>query len=345
MDCELRLSRRTDGWTALLIEAGQPVELRLADDDALGVGDRFLAQVQRKLPKLQAAFVDLGDAGVGYLEAADLTGPIPVADRYAKLHEGDRLLVQLKRPARGDKQPRVSAKLEFSDASLAWQPFGDRRRVSKRIEDEVERKRLQHWARQQGSGTIVVRTRAAGQDEAALTRALQRLHAQHERCRDAAQKLTEPGRIGTAPSGLQRLAREFSGLHPTRVLYTDAPELDVWRREAGERRVELPGGGSIVIEPTEALIAIDVNTGARSALEANLEAAEAIAREIRWRDLAGAIVIDFVDMDLREDRLRVERRLRDALQRDRRTHRIAGWTALDHLELSRQRDSASWLER
>ena len=100
-----------------------------------------------------------------------------------------------------------------------------------------------------------------------------------------------------------------------------------------------------MIERTEALTAIDVNTGVRGALDVNLQAADAIAHEVRWRDLAGAIVIDFVDMASREERAQVEQRLRRALSRDRRTLRVAGWTALGHLELSRQRDSDSWLER
>ena len=386
MAYELRLSRQAGRRWALLMQDGEAVEISLLNSasKAAGeaeVGDYFAARVRRKVPSLGAAFVEIAPQLEAYLEASDLPGDGSPAERLTQLVDGALIAVQVRRGAVGGKRARVSAKLEFSGRQLAYRPEGDRRRISRRIVDEQERQRLDGWLGRVAAGGVVLRTAAGGASDAELDAELQRLIRNSEELAAELRGCSAPAQLGRPADRLGRLLDSLATRPLRRVvvesrdeadeiaprltadcdlvvhegasdLYT-ASHMDDHLRCATRRRLHLPSGGSIVIERTEALIAIDVNTAAirsvgdaeRTLVAVNLEAAKEIARQIRLRDLCGTIVIDFIDMKASQDRDAVAEALREGMEEDRRTHRVAGWTPLGLCEISRRREGATWSEQ
>jgi ribonuclease E len=365
---------------------GEAVEISLISSasgaaDGAAVGDYFAARVKRKVPSLGAAFVEIEPQLEAYLEASDLPGEGTPAERLTQLADGALIAVQVRRGAVGGKRARVSAKLEFSGRQLAYRPEGERRRISRRIIDEQERQRLDGWLGRVAAGGVVLRTAAGGASDSELDAELQQLIRSSEALAAELRRAPGPSQLGRPVDRLGRLldslatrplrrvvvesrdeADEIAPRLPADcdlVVHSEATDLyaasrmDDHLRRAAQRRLHLPSGGSIVIERTEALIAIDVNTAAirsvgnaeRTVVAVNLEAAKEIARQIRLRDLCGTIVIDFIDMKASEDREAVAEALREGMQHDRRTHRVAGWTPLGLCEISRRREGASWSER
>ncbi len=287
--------------------------------------------------------------------------------------------MQVKREAHASKRARVSAKLDLAGTYMTVRPYGSGVAVSRRIRDEAERGRLARWARSSG-GRVLVRTAAQGVADGRLQEERDRLARRVARLTRAARSGTAPGLLEAGPGVLRRLVRDYAARGLSRVVVeTDADETaaadllsdrgllerhdgpgalvhsaGIWdaTQRALEPRVELASGASLTVEPTQAFWAIDVDAGrvrrtgdvpAASAI--NLEAADRIGAEIRLRDLAGTIVIDFLSAAGDGEREEVVGRLRRSLRADRRYLRIAGWTRLGLCEVARRREGRSLLER
>jgi ribonuclease E len=301
-----------------------------------------------------------------------------------------RVLVQVMKEPTGNKGPRLTGNISLPGRYVVLLPFGRGVNLSRRIRSEAERNRLRALAilvKPAGMG-ILVRTEADGMPEEQIIEDLDNLQRQWEgiqqdvattrqptlldRERDFVQRVlrdlysTEVNRIVTDSSdGLRRIKQHLlnwgDGKIPSGLLLDHhrerTPILEYFRVNAGIRealkpRVDLPSGGYIIIEPTEALTVIDVNSGSftksqtsrETVLWTNCEAAVEIARQIRLRNIAGVIVVDFIDMDTRRDQLQLLEYFNKALRADKSRPQIAQLTELGLVELTRKRQGQSIYE-
>ncbi|MBD2100704.1 Rne/Rng family ribonuclease [Leptolyngbya sp. FACHB-261] len=301
-----------------------------------------------------------------------------------------KVLVQIMKEPTGNKGPRLTGNITLPGRYLVLMPFGRGVNLSRRIRSENERNRLRALAiliKPAGMG-LLVRTEAEEMTEEAIMEDLDTLMKSWETIQQEATTTRAPALLNRDDDFIQRVLRDVysadvnrivvdsstglkrvkqyltnwsAGKPPTGVFIDHhrdrAPILEYFRvnaaiREALRPRVDLPSGGYIIIEPTEALTVIDVNSGSftRSAtsretvLWTNCEAATEIARQLRLRNIAGVIIVDFIDMDARRDQLQVLEHFSKALKADKSRPQIAQLTELGLIELTRKRQGQSIYE-
>lgn len=301
-----------------------------------------------------------------------------------------RVLVQVMKEPTGNKGPRLTGNISLPGRYVVLLPFGRGVNLSRRIRSEAERNRLRALAilvKPAGMG-ILVRTEADGMPEEQIIEDLDNLQRQWEgiqqdvattrqptlldRERDFVQRVlrdlyaNDVNRIVTDTSdGLRRIKQHLLGWgdgkipaglmldhHRERTSILEYFRVNAGIREALKPRVDLPSGGYIIIEPTEALTVIDVNSGSftksqtsrETVLWTNCEAAAEIARQVRLRNIAGVIVVDFIDMDTRRDQLQLLEHFNKALRSDKSRPQIAQLTELGLVELTRKRQGQSIYE-
>ena len=350
------------------------------------VGNIYLGRVQNVLPSMEAAFVDVGRGRNAVLYAGevnwDAVGMEGKPRRIeAALKSGDPVLVQVTKDPIGHKGARLTSQITLAGRYLVLIPGGSMMGISRKLPDK-ERARLKKILKAvvpSGSG-VIVRTAAEGATEEQIRDDVARLTRQWE---DIEKKRTNTKSAPTLLRGEPELAvrvvrdifnEDFSKLviegrdtYATVKEYVDelSPELsdrveqwvgteDVFHAhrideqlaKGMDRKVWLPSGGTLIIDRTEAMTVIDVNTGrftgAGGTLEEtvtrnNLEAAEEIVRQLRLRDIGGMVVIDFVDMVLESNRDLVLRRLVECLGRDRTRHQVTEVTSLGLVQMTRKR--------
>ncbi|MEY4168960.1 MAG: hypothetical protein RLZ94_33, partial [Actinomycetota bacterium] len=356
------------------------------------VGNVYLGRVQNVLPSMEAAFVDIGRgrnavlyAGEVNWDAAGLEGQ-PRRIEMA-LKSGDPVLVQVTKDPIGQKGARLTSQVSLPGRYLVYVPDGSMTGISRKLPD-TERTRLKSILKKvmpEGAG-VIVRTAAEGASEEELTRDVQRLQAQWEEIEQAAAKAQPPAQLSAEPDLAVKVIRDVfnedfaklvvsgSGVAKDVRAYVDADAPDLAARvetwtdtkdvfaayrveeqltKALDRKVWLPSGGSLVIDRTEAMTVIDVNTGKfvgqggnleETVTKNNLEAAEEIVRQLRLRDIGGIIVVDFIDMVLESNRDLVLRRLVECLGRDRTKHQVAEVTSLGLVQMTRKRIGQGLLE-
>jgi ribonuclease G len=302
----------------------------------------------------------------------------PIQDVVKK---GQELVVQVSKEPISTKGPRVTANISLPGRFLVYMPGSDHVGVSRKIEEREERARLRALAREilpEGAGGVIVRTVGEELTQETFQRELNSLMGTWK-------QIQKRARRGRAPAPVHREAKLTAGIirdlfsqkvdsltvdsrdvhaevvkylelvDPTLVervqLYEepvplfDALGIEKAIHEAFQRKVNLPSGGYIIIEPTEALVSIDVNTGRytgkkdpeKTILKTNLDAAKEIARQIRLRDTGGIIVCDFIDMESKQNRERVLQELRTHLARDRARTKAFQVSELGLIEMTRQR--------
>ncbi|MGB3202382.1 MAG: Rne/Rng family ribonuclease, partial [Nodosilinea sp.] len=301
-----------------------------------------------------------------------------------------KVLVQIMKEPTGNKGPRLTGNISLPGRYLVLMPSGRGVNLSRRIRSESERNRLRALAilvKPAGMG-LLVRTEAEGISENAIIEDLETLQKQWESIQQQALSTRPPALLNRDDDFIQRVLRDAynadvnrivtdsstgmkrvkqhlsnwsDGQVPTGVLIDHhrerTPILEYFRvnaaiREALKPRVDLPSGGYIIIERTEALTVIDVNSGSftRSAtaretvLWTNCEAATEIARQLRLRNIAGVIVVDFIDMDSRRDKLQVLEHFNKALRSDKARPQISQLSELGLVELTRKRQGQNIYE-
>ena len=301
-----------------------------------------------------------------------------------------KVLVQVMKEPTGTKGPRLTGNITLPGRYLVLMPFGRGVNLSRRIKSESERNRLRALAilvKPAGMG-LLVRTEAEGRAEEAIMEDLEDLQKRWEAIQQEAHSTRAPALLNRDDDFIQRVLRDMynadvnrivvdshtglkrvkqhlmgwsGGRSPQGVLIDHHNErtsvLEYFRvnaaiREALKPRVDLPSGGYIIIEPTEALTVIDVNSGSftRSAtaretvLWTNCEAAAEIARQLRLRNLAGVIVVDFIDMDSRRDQLQLLEHFTKALKADKARPQVAQLSELGLVELTRKRQGQNIYE-
>lgn len=360
--------------------------------DASLIGNVYLGRVQNVLPSMEAAFVDIGRGRNAVLYSGEVdwdaveTGNQPRRIELA-LKSGDKVLVQVTKDPVGHKGARLTSQISLPGRYLVYVPGGAMNGISRKLPD-TERARLKRILKEvlpESSG-VIVRTAAEGATEEQLTHDVQRLTTQWEHINRQVESIQAPALLHAEPDLLVKIVRDvfnedFSKMliqgddafqTITSYLQSVAPDLlervaryegegdpfDDFRiteqiEKALDRKVWLPSGGSLVIDRTEAMTVIDVNTGKfvgsggnleETVTKNNLEAAEEIVRQLRLRDIGGIIVVDFIDMVLESNRDLVLRRLVECLSRDRTKHQVAEVTSLGLVQMTRKKLGLGLLE-
>ena len=366
------ITKLRDTVTAALLEDGRVREFQPEPRETSLVGNIYTGRVKHILRNIEAAFVEFAPAKNGYLSLRD--------NGLADLREGSELAVQVEKDAVKTKEPVLTANLSFSGRYTVVTAVRRQRALSARITDKEERERLREILEkyEHPEFGIIARTEAAGVSEEMILAEAESLTSEARSVLEKSRTRTpetllysaEPSYIRIIRGNLRNMERITTDIPECRdrileFLRREAPELEdrfvfyedesyplrsLYRLEkaledALERRVWLKSGGYLVIEPTEALTVIDVNTGKYSdrkrmdetVLAINLEAAEASAGQMRLRNLSGIILIDFINMRREEDRETLMRTLRSELRKDPVKTVLVDITGLGLVEITRKK--------
>ncbi|MFY1636963.1 Rne/Rng family ribonuclease [Solwaraspora sp. WMMB335] len=393
VDRDMVVRQRGDRTQIAVLEDGILVEhyVTRASSGTMA-GNVYLGKVQNVLPSMEAAFVDVGRGRNAVLYAGEVNWDATGLEGRARsieqaLRSGDSVLVQVTKDPIGHKGARLTSHIALSGRHLVYVPNGNASGISRKLPD-TERKRLRDILKKlipDGAG-VIVRTAAEGASEDELSRDVKRLQAQWEDIQAKASSGGAPVLLYEEPDLVIRVVRDLFNedfrelivqgdtayeMVESYLAHVSPDLLPRLRRHAAvadvfterrideqilkglDRKVFLPSGGHLVIDRTEAMTVIDVNTGkytgAGGNLEEtvtrnNLEAAEEIVRQLRLRDIGGIVVIDFIDMVLESNRELVLRRLTECLGRDRTKHQVTEITSLGLVQMTRKRIGAGLLE-
>ncbi len=363
------------------------------DESSSVAGNIYLAVARNVLPGMEAAFLDFGASKNGVLYASDVAssdrrnGGKNTKRIEDVLKEGDKVLVQVTKDAMGAKGARLTGIPSLPGRYLVLVPDSESVGISRRL-PEGDRNRLRdviNTVRPDGFG-VIVRTAALYASAEELAADISRLTKQWTSIKSEADKGEAPRLIHEEPELLIKVIREHFTADFRKLMIDDkksydtvidylqstAPDLvskvhlyeeeiplfdryhvDDQLKKALDRKVYLPSGGHLVIDRTEALTVIDVNTGKfvgsstleETVLQNNLEAAEEIGRQLRLRDIGGIIVIDFIDMETTENQQKVLRRLKENLAKDKTRTQVFEVSHLGLVEMTRKNVSAGLLEQ
>ncbi len=380
-----------DETRVAVLENGQLVEIDVSRGGKRSmVGDIYWAQVENVLPGMEAAFVKIGHARNALLYLGDVFVEQKEGCREQNiknlLKPGQKLMVQVNRDPMGSKGARLTSYISIAGRYLVLMPQVRTVGVSQKLHPD-ERARLRKVIEDLKPADlgVIVRTAASERGAKELRRDLEFLLRKWKEIKEAAQRQPAPSLLYSEPELEVRVTRDLLSDDWDRVI-TDSPDahrrlreylkavapwlaekvvlyqgkeplfraLDINRqiKEALRREVPLPSGGSIVIDPTEALTAIDVNTGryvGKSSLEEtvlrnNIEAAREVVRQLRLRDIGGIIVIDFIDMMEPKNRREVLQVLEAELAKDRTKSYVVELSRLGLVEMTRKNVSEGLIE-
>lgn len=348
------------------------------------LGDVYLAKVDNILPSIDAAFVDVGSDKMGFLHAEDIIGKGALKD---KIKPRQNLIVQVVKEPTGHKGPRVTTMLSIPGRFLVLMPQETGVNVSRKITSAKERARLKsvvNLIKPVGVG-VIVRTEAEGQTEAEIQDDLEMLLEKWNTIITAAESHSAPCIIHRDQDLLYRVIREACTEDVTKITVDTAfahqrvtQLLQAWNmnknitvetykgsqpllvasgihkeiKAALQVKVNLPSGGYLFIQPTEALTVIDVNSGKfissatqdETILKTNIEAVHEIARQLKLRNIGGMVIIDFIDMNSRTDKLAIMQELELALEDDKSKPQVGQLSDLGLVELTRHRQGQSLSE-
>lgn len=348
------------------------------------LGDVYLATVDNILPSIDAAFVNVGTDKMGFLHAEDVMGKGTLKE---KLKPKQKLIVQVVKEPTGHKGPRVTTEISLPGRFLVLMPYEPGVSISKKIENSKERARLKaimNLIKPVGVG-VIIRTEAEGQTEADIQEDLEILLEKWNNIITSAESLTPPNLIYRDQDLLYRVIREactddvkeivvdtafalnrvqnilqnwhinknvqvtlYKGTEPLLI----ATDIHKEIKAALNVKVNMPSGGYLFIQQTEALTVIDVNSGKftssatqdETILKTNIEAVHEIARQLRLRNIGGMVIIDFIDMLSRADKLAIMEELEIALEPDKAKPQVGQLSDLGLVELTRHRQGQSLSE-
>lgn len=348
------------------------------------LGDVYLATVDNILPSIDAAFVNVGTDRMGFLHAEDVMGKGTLKE---KLSPKQKLVVQVVKEPTGHKGPRVTTEISLPGRFLVLMPNEPGVSVSKKIENSKERARLKsivNLIKPVGVG-VIIRTEAEGQSEADIQEDLEILLEKWNNIITSSETLTPPNLIYRDQDLLYRVIREactddvkeiivdtpfamnrvqnilqnwhisknvqvtlYKGTEPLLIAMDIHKEI----KAALNVKVNMPSGGYLFIQQTEALTVIDVNSGKftssstqdETILKTNIEAVHEIARQLRLRNIGGMVIVDFIDMMSRADKLAMMEELEIALEPDKAKPQVGQLSDLGLVELTRHRQGQSLSE-
>ncbi len=366
-----------------VMENGKVSDFIISRGDVI-LGDVYLATVDNILPSIDAAFVNVGTDKMGFLHAQDVMGKGSLKD---KLFPKQKLIVQVVKEPTGHKGPRVTTEISLPGRFLVLMPNEPGISISKKIENSRERARLKSVVsliKPVGVG-VIIRTEAEGQSEADIQEDLEILLEKWNNIITSAETLTPPNLLYRDQDLLYRTIREactedvkeivvdtafalqrvqniLQNWHMSKniqvTLYKGTEPLliaeDIHKeiKAALNVKVNMPSGGYLFIQQTEALTVIDVNSGKftssstqdETILKTNIEAVHEIARQLRLRNIGGMIIVDFIDMMSRADKLAMLEELEIALEPDKAKPQVGQISDLGLVELTRHRQGQSLSE-
>ncbi|MGE5544196.1 MAG: Rne/Rng family ribonuclease [Bacillota bacterium] len=363
-----------------IVEDGRLVELHYEEDDDR-VGNIYKARVKNVLPGLSCAFVDLGYDKNAFLYQGDLRGIKPNTSIGDVLKRDNELLVQVKKEEVPGKGARVTTHLTLPGHYLVFLPYQNDVSISRKVKDPELREELRTYLRglkPENSG-MIVRTAGALAPLQDLAAELESLYAKWQQICEMERHMAAPALIYKDLDVVQRVLRDYIDGKTTSIVLNNKEQADSIRelisQDAAARgikikvedapleklglereikrltksRVWLKSGGFIIIEETEAMAVIDVNSGKytgkrqlnETILKTNLEAAYEIPRQLRLRGIGGIILIDFIDMKEKSHRNEVLQTLEQELYKDKAHSRVLGITRLGLVEMTRKKTRAS----
>jgi ribonuclease E len=374
-----------------VLEDGLLVEHYVAETQGGSIiGNVYLGRVQNVLPSMEAAFVDIGRGRNAVLYSGEVDWEAnenqPRRIELA-LKSGDQVLVQVTKDPVGQKGARLTSQISLPGRYLVYVPGGSMSGISRKL-PEGERQRLKQILKSvlDEDAGVIVRTAAEGASEEQLTHDVERLQAQWRAINEQIKGAKAPLELHSEPDLLVKIIRDVfnedfqklvvsgeTALKTIRdYLESVAPDLverlepftaeeDIFDHyrigdqivKALDRKVYLPSGGSLVIDRTEAMTVVDVNTGKfigsggnleQTVTKNNLEAAEELVRQLRLRDIGGIIVVDFIDMIQEANQESVRRRLLECLSRDRTKNQVGEVTSLGLVQITRKKIGIGLLE-
>lgn len=377
----------------MLISVDEEIRIALLEDGALVeffierpwvkdiVGNIYKGRVERVLPGMGAAFINIGIGKNGFL---------PIKDLDRNIRVGEELIVQVAREGKELKGPRLTPKVSIPGHYILLLPGSDRIGVSRRINKPSERKRLKELLEKSlppGFGAVA-RTVAWGESDETILSELSELLSLWSDIMEKFYSLPAPSLLYSEPPLIRRVLRDWyspevreicsdslealsevkeilkkwdKGETKINFVYHDTLSISLFEAYGVEdelnklllRRVPLSCGGEIVIDRAEALTVIDVNTSSfvggenfeKTALTTNIEAAREIARQLRLRGIGGIVIVDFIDMKSEKNKELVIKELASELKRDKREVEICSFSPLGLLELTREREGPDLIER
>ena len=327
-------------------------------------GNIYVGKIKNKVEGMQAAFVDIGEAHNAFIHNRDM-------ETEAKA--GSPILVQIKKEETTKKGAKLTTKIMLTGRYMIFMPNANFITISQKIENEKEKNRLLEIARKilpEKCGAII-RTSAEGKSKEQLQEEIEKLIKQWEKIKNT--KIEEfPKKVYQTPTMLQKIILDLVDKKVTRILVNDLEVKEQVEQELQNieekieviyqedvlscfgletalaklenRKIWLKSGAFITIDKTEALTAIDVNSGKyigkkdleQTSYEVNAEATEEIAKQIRLRDIGGIIIIDYIDMNKEENKEKIKELLKKYCKKDRSKTQIEEFTKLNLLEMTRK---------
>jgi len=369
-------SVKNDSLHCAIIENNRLVEM-FSDEDEKLTGNIYLGRVDRVVNALDALFVNIGENKNGFLRKKDIPQKFLDLVNYDIFKPKSKILVQVKKDPVANKGPQLTANISLAGRFLVVFPFTDVTGVSKKIETQTEKERLYKIASQilekYGIG-VIIRTASEGVDESYLFEEAENLIEKWNQIYTKFKRGKKAKLLHHEESSIDYILREKLTKDVSLIItnntehvqfiskyiknFPKKPKIEIidsdpfdykniynMYKELFKRKINLPSGGEIIIDKTEALTVIDVNSKhltstlnqQETALITNLEAVEEIFRQLRLRNIGGIIIIDFIDMDNADHKQQVLDQLEEKLHRDKTKAHILGITSLGLVEMTRKK--------
>ena len=379
---DIKVNQNMENKTIAVLENGKLIEVYEENEEsqqARKEGNIYLGIVKDIIPGMQAAFIDIGTEKNSFIHVKDV---IPQVDEKVEkrvepkikdvIKTKEKILVQIQKDSNNKKGARISTHIKLTGKYIILMPNTSIITISQKIEDEKERERLIDIVKNnlpENTGAII-RTATENKDEDMIKKDIDKLLKQWEQIKKSFENCkNEPKILYKGPSILEKILIDIPIEKINSIEFNDSKEYEEIKEKSEEikiilteedllkkydiekqiekskqRKIWLNCGGFITIDSTEALVAIDVNSGkytGKSSLEettykVNYEATIEIAKQIRLRDIGGIIIIDYIDMKKQENKDKIENLLKEELKKDRAKTQVEGFTKLNLMELTRK---------
>jgi Rne/Rng family ribonuclease len=368
-----------DFVSGAILEDGELQEVFDEENETIA-GNLYVGVIQKIVPALNAAFVDIGEGKNGFLRISDI-GKSYIQQVLGAKHpqEGSKLLVQVKHDAVGQKGPQLTCKLSLAGRYVVYFPLSRVRGVSKKIIQQRERERLKSlFSKVEKNEGIVVRTASEGMPMEMIEEELQSLKQEWQQILASFKKSRKVKLLRREPTAIDYVLRERLNKNVDEVYVNEEKAYELVKQEVKKisksimvhflegdlferfnvyqqlnllqrRTIDLPSGGYLALDTTEAMTVFDVNSAsftsgknhAELAFKTNMEAAKEIARQLRLRNIGGIVVVDFIGMPSKDYYERLFKKIRESFEKDPAHVELLGFTRLGLFEMTRKRRTPS----
>ncbi|WP_448531453.1 Rne/Rng family ribonuclease [Pseudothermotoga sp.] len=379
MSSALIINVHEDFVSGAILEDGELQEVFDEENETIA-GNLYVGVIQKIVPALNAAFVDIGEGKNGFLRISDI-GKSYIQQVLGAKHpqEGSKLLVQVKHDAVGQKGPQLTCKLSLAGRYVVYFPLSRVRGVSKKIIQQRERERLKSlFSKVERNEGIVVRTASEGMPMEMIEEELQSLKQEWQQILASFKKSRKVKLLRREPTAIDYVLRERLNKNVDEVYVNEEKAYELVKQEVKKisksivvhflegdlferfnvyqqlnllqrRTIDLPSGGYLALDTTEAMTVFDVNSAsftsgknhAELAFKTNIEAAKEIARQLRLRNIGGIVVVDFIGMPSKDYYERLFKKIRESFEKDHAHVELIGFTRLGLFEMTRKRRTPS----